>query len=134
MQETIDITPTWSALVPIMIEVLKNPKANKVAKAEVTQELLRLAKVVDDQNAKHKAKKSKTMTQSEIRSMILNIVQGNLRWCDPADRINLKKAEDLGIDYFTTQSAEEVLDDIITDLTSLQDNLRIESSFQSAQL
>lgn len=51
---TIDITPTWSALVPIMIEVLKNPKANKTAKAEVTHELLRLAKIVDDQNKKVK--------------------------------------------------------------------------------
>ncbi len=69
------------------------------------------------------------MTQSEIRSMISNLVEGNLRWCDPTDRINLKKAEDLGIDYFTTQSAEEVLDDIITDLTSLQDELRIKSPF-----
>jgi hypothetical protein len=66
--------------------------------------------------------------------MILNLVKGNLRWCDPSDPINLKKAEDLGIDYFTTQSAEEVLDDIISDLTSLQDELKIESSFQSAQL
>ena len=74
------------------------------------------------------------MTQSEIRSMILNIVNGNIRHANPADPMNVKKAEDLGIDYFTTQSAEEVLDDIITDLTSLQDNLRIESSFQSAQL
>ena len=54
MQETIDITPTWSTLVPIMIEVLKNPKANKVAKAEVTQELLRLAKIVDTQNERIK--------------------------------------------------------------------------------
>jgi len=52
MQDTIDITPTWSALVPIMIEVLKNPKANNTAKAEVTQELLRLAKIVDNQNKK----------------------------------------------------------------------------------
>jgi len=51
---TIDITPTWSALVPIMIEVLKNPKANNTAKAEVTHELLRLAKIVDDQNKKVK--------------------------------------------------------------------------------
>ena len=74
------------------------------------------------------------MTQSEIRAMIFQIVQGNLRWCDPTDRINVKKAEDLGIDYFTTQSAEEVLEDIIRDLTSLQDEIRIESSFQSAQL
>ena len=74
------------------------------------------------------------MTQNEIRAMILHLVKGNLRWCDPNDPINLKKAEDLGIDYFTTESAEEVLDDIICDLTSLQDELRIESSFQSAQL
>ena len=74
------------------------------------------------------------MTQSEIRAMILNLVKGNLRWCDPSDPINLKKAEDLGIDYFTTQSAEGVLKDIILSLTSLQNELRIDSSFQSAQL
>jgi len=74
------------------------------------------------------------MTQSEIRIMILNIVNGNIRYANPADPINVKKAEDLGIDYFTTQSAEEVLGDIICDLTNLQDELRIESSFQSAQL
>ena len=61
--------------------------------------------------------------------MILNIVNGNIRYANPADPMNVKKVEDLGIDYFTTQSAEEVLDDIITDLTSLQDELRIESSF-----
>lgn len=53
--ESIDVTPTWSALVPIMVEVLKNPKANNTAKQEVTQELLRLAKIVDNQN---KSKKS----------------------------------------------------------------------------
>ena len=35
--ESRDITPTWSALVPIMVEVLKNPKANNTAKQEVTQ-------------------------------------------------------------------------------------------------
>lgn len=54
MQETIDITPTWSALVPVMVEVLKSPTANKTAKAEVTQELLRLAKIVDNQNERIK--------------------------------------------------------------------------------
>ena len=52
--QTIDITPTWSALVPIMVEVLKNPKANNTAKQEVTVELMRLAKIVDDQNKKAK--------------------------------------------------------------------------------
>ena len=74
------------------------------------------------------------MTQSEIRAMIMNIVHGNIRYANPADPMNVKKAEDLGIDYFTTQSAEAVLDDIIIDLTALQNELRIESSFQSAQL
>ena len=49
MQETIDITPTWSTLVPIMIEVLKNPKASKAVKAEATEELLHLAKIADRQ-------------------------------------------------------------------------------------
>ena len=74
------------------------------------------------------------MTQSEIRIMILNIVNGNIRWCNPADPINLRKAEQLGVDSITTQTAEEVLEDIILDLTTLQDEIRIESSFQSAQL
>ena len=54
MTKTIDITPTWSALVPIMIGVLKNPRANNTAKQEVTVELMRLAKIVDDQNKKAK--------------------------------------------------------------------------------
>ena len=52
MTKTIDITPTWSALIPIMVEVLKNPKANNAAKQEVVVELKRLAKIVDDQNKK----------------------------------------------------------------------------------
>ena len=52
MTKTIDITPTWSALVPIMVEVLKNPRANNAAKQEVVVELKRLAKIVDDQNKK----------------------------------------------------------------------------------
>ena len=54
--ETIDITPKWSALIPIMAEILKNPKANNTAKQEVITELKRLAKIVDDQN--EEAKKS----------------------------------------------------------------------------
>ena len=52
--KTIDITPTWSALIPIMVEVLKNPRANNSAKQEVVVELKRLAKIVDDQNKKAK--------------------------------------------------------------------------------
>ena len=54
MTKTIDITPTWSAVMPIMVDVLKSPKANNTAKQEVTAELMRLAKIVDDQNKKAK--------------------------------------------------------------------------------
>ena len=54
MTQTIDITPTWSALIPIMVEVLKNPRANNSAKQEVVVELKRLAKIVDDQNKRTK--------------------------------------------------------------------------------
>ena len=50
--KTIDITPTWSALILPMVEVLKNPKADPQAKKDVQAELLRLAKIVDDQNEK----------------------------------------------------------------------------------
>ncbi len=74
------------------------------------------------------------MTQGEIRQTIMQVVHGNIRHANPADPMNLKKAEDLGIDYFTTQSAEEVLDDIIVDLTALRSELRKESSLQSANI
>lgn len=50
MQETIDVTPKWSALVPLMIGVLKNPKADPESRKFVEVELIRLAKIVDDQN------------------------------------------------------------------------------------
>ena len=73
-------------------------------------------------------------SQAQIRKEILDIVHGNFRYADPFDRMNLEKGKKLGIKGFTTQSAEEVLEDIILDLTTLQDEIRIESSFQSAQL
>tara|TARA_A200000159_G_scaffold64484_1_gene59663 strand:- start:322 stop:594 length:273 start_codon:yes stop_codon:yes gene_type:complete len=74
------------------------------------------------------------VNQARIREDILNIVHGNIRYADPFDRVNLEKGKKVGVKGFTTQSAEEVLDDIICDLTALQDETRIESSFQSAQL
>ena len=79
------------------------------------------------------------MTQAKIREDILNIVNGNIRYADPQDEL-CKEAtarynrEKVGQEGYTIQSAEEVLDDIICDLKALQDELRIESSFQSAQL
>ena len=77
------------------------------------------------------------MTQSIIREEILQLVKGNLAWADPMSKVCLDQHQ-LHPKKFpigsTFQSAEEVLEDIICDLTSLQDELRIESSFQSAQL
>jgi len=77
------------------------------------------------------------MTQSKIREEILQLVKGNLAWADPISKVCLDQNQ-LHPKKFpigsTFQSAEEVLEDIICDLTSLQDELRIESSFQSAQL
>ena len=52
--KTIDITPTWSALILPMVEVLKNPHASSKAKKAVTEELTRLAKIVDTQNKEAK--------------------------------------------------------------------------------
>jgi len=52
--KTIDITPTWASIIPPLVEVLKNPKAPAQAKKEVTAELVRLAKIVDDLNEKRK--------------------------------------------------------------------------------
>jgi len=41
---------TWRGAVTIYAEVLKNPKAGKKAKHLATQDLLRLAGIVDDMN------------------------------------------------------------------------------------
>jgi len=54
MQETIDVTPKWSAIVPFMIGVLKNPKADPESRKFVEVELMRLAKIADQ--AKERAK------------------------------------------------------------------------------
>lgn len=47
---TLDITPKWEAIMDPMLAVLQNPKADKEAKIVVRQELLRLARIVDNQN------------------------------------------------------------------------------------
>ena len=77
------------------------------------------------------------MTQAKIRENILDIVRGEMAYADPMSKVCLEQHErhpekfPLGS---TFQSAEEVLEDIILSLTSLQTELIIESSFQSAQL
>ena len=74
------------------------------------------------------------MKQEQVRETIKQLVSGNLRWCDPNDEINYSLPKWKVPEGFTHQSAEEVLDDIIVDLKSLQDELNITASFNSAQL
>jgi len=77
------------------------------------------------------------MTQAKIRETILDIVRGEMAYADPMSKVCLDRHEQhpkkfpLGA---TIMSAEETLEDIILSLTSLQNELRIESSFQSAKL
>lgn len=54
MTKTIDVTPKWSAVVRILTEVLKSPNAGNAAKQNATCELLKFAKIVDDQNERAK--------------------------------------------------------------------------------
>ena len=77
------------------------------------------------------------MKQSKIRKLILHITEGNLRYCDPKDPICMERVKNpfhKGCEGFTIQSAEEVLEDIIVDLKSLQNQISITASFNSAQL
>jgi len=59
-EKTIDVTPKWASIIPPLVEVLKNPKAPAQAKKEVTAELIRLAKIVDDQNIRARQLKELT--------------------------------------------------------------------------
>lgn len=73
------------------------------------------------------------MTQAKLRKLILDITKGNLRYADPQDDI-CKEAtarynkDKVGQEGYTIQSAEEVLEDIIVDLKSLQRELQIKQS------
>lgn len=75
------------------------------------------------------------MTQENLRIKMKDLCQGNLRYCDPLDSINIERGNQCGTaGRFTIQSSEEVLDDLISDLTALRTENRIESSFQSANI
>ena len=54
---TIDVTPKWVAVVRILTEVLKSPRAGNADKQNATNELLNLAKILDDQNEKARVQK-----------------------------------------------------------------------------
>lgn len=54
MAKTIDMTPTWQACAKIYIAVLENENASFTGKREARAELVRMAKILDDQNEKAK--------------------------------------------------------------------------------
>ena len=54
MNETIDITPTWTSLVPLFALLLSQDELNREARQLVTQELFRMAEAADRFNAQVK--------------------------------------------------------------------------------
>lgn len=54
--KTIDLTPSWSALVPAMCAVLENPKADKESKEFIRGEFARMAEFCDQVNKESKGK------------------------------------------------------------------------------
>lgn len=46
--KVLDMTPTWQAAVEIYIDVLQNPNASFEATKAAKEDLMRLAKAVDD--------------------------------------------------------------------------------------
>ena len=56
-EKTIDVTPKWVAVVRILTEVLKRPRAGNADKQNATNELLNLARILDDQNEKARVQK-----------------------------------------------------------------------------
>jgi hypothetical protein len=53
MPQTIDCTPTWSNVLPILLELVQNPKTRK----DATIELERMAQTADAYVASQKEKK-----------------------------------------------------------------------------
>jgi len=64
--KTIDMTPSWETITVMCLEVITNPLADREAKDACKQELFRLARTVDQQNAELKAYNEKTTTVGEL--------------------------------------------------------------------
>src|SRR5262249_32330747 len=54
MEKYIDLTPTWEALLPAMIAVLRNPDASCEAVRTISDELAKLARCADREIARRK--------------------------------------------------------------------------------
>lgn len=61
MEKFIDLTPTWTAVMPVLLDIIEN--GNDEAKKIAREELLDLAKKVDDVNTK--AKECKKLLQNK---------------------------------------------------------------------
>jgi hypothetical protein len=74
------------------------------------------------------------MTQDKILQTIRQLCEGNMRYADAMDRVNLERGKELGVDGFTIQSAEEALADLICDLQDFEHELCINGSMEGASL
>ena len=74
------------------------------------------------------------MTQEKILQTIRQICEGNMRYADAMDRINVERGRELGVDGFTVQSGEEALADLICDLQDFEHELCINGSMEGASL
>jgi hypothetical protein len=64
--KTIDITPTWQAVTPALMEILTNKLTEPEARKMAEEEILRLARFVDEINQKHFSNPSSTTYEPVI--------------------------------------------------------------------
>lgn len=57
MPETIDLTPDWAPLIPLLCEVLENPEVDEETKRDIRSELVRLARAMDKRNHANRKKR-----------------------------------------------------------------------------
>ena len=74
------------------------------------------------------------MTNQQIIATIRQLCEGNMRYADAMDKVNVERGKELGVDGFTIQSAEEALADLIVDLQSLEYELCLNGSMEGASL
>jgi hypothetical protein len=71
---TIDATPTWSAILPIILASLEDPNTSAESREKIIRELGRMAKVADDQV---KYLKSEIDFRSELAKTFIDIIEIN---------------------------------------------------------
>jgi hypothetical protein len=48
--KTINITPKWSGIIPVLLEILKRPEIDAKSKQLAEEEIIRMAKIADSAN------------------------------------------------------------------------------------